>query len=167
VIPLPQRFEARAVILSPIMREIDPRSLPPCEVLLAADLQGFVREPSQPSRHVSQRFDLRELVERCDVVKASSDEIALLTDETRSALHGTLILETRGVRGVLLHQAGDTQQVAAIPVRVTESIGAGDTYLAAFVVAMMNGASPVDAGERAARFTEDWLRRTKIHVGAD
>jgi hypothetical protein len=162
-IPMPSRLDAHAVILSPIMREIDVATLPPFDGLLAVDLQGFVRDPSRPSRHVSHLFDLTPLFQRSHIVKASSEEMALLTQDSRAALAGRLVLETQGVRGALLHQNGTTRRVSAIPVAVPNAIGAGDTYLAAFVLAMMQGQSPLDSGERAARFTEDWLRRTKIH----
>jgi hypothetical protein len=163
-IPLPGRFDARAVILSPIMGEIEPLSLPPFEGLLAVDLQGFVREPSRPSRHISRQFDLTDLLRGSHVVKASSEEIMLLTPESRAALGRTLVLETQGRRGVLLHQAGQTHHVAAVSVDATNTIGAGDTFLAAFVIEMVNGRRPAAAGERAARFTESWLRRAKSHA---
>jgi sugar/nucleoside kinase (ribokinase family) len=45
-----------------------------------------------------------------------------------------------------------------MPVPAPNTIGAGDTFLSAFIVSVLEGASTREAGERAARFTEDVLR---------
>src|SRR5438105_1403933 len=48
-IELPERLQDHAVILSPVMQEIDPEHIPQCDGLLVVDLQGFVREPMRPT----------------------------------------------------------------------------------------------------------------------
>jgi pfkB family carbohydrate kinase len=157
-IPLPERLQARAVILSPIMCEIDVLSLPYIDGLVAVDLQGFVREPSTPSRHVTKHFDLTQLLRRSHVVKASTEEVKLLSAASRKALDKAIVVETQGVRGALLHRDGIVHHIPAVPLIVSDTIGAGDTYLAAFVASMIEGAPLLEAGSRAARFTENWLR---------
>lgn len=165
-IDLSDKLTAPAVILSPIMQEIDPNRLPEVEGLVAVDLQGFVREPGIPSGSSPRTYDLRELLERADVVKAAPDELARLTEASRSALSRTMLLTTEGASGVRLQYAGRSSFISAYPVEAAHTIGAGDTFLGAFVPALLDGCSPEDAAERAARFTEDTLR-TRSTVAND
>jgi sugar/nucleoside kinase (ribokinase family) len=110
---------------------------------------------------VSHRFDLAALLKRADVVKASSEELARLTDASRSVLADRIVLETRGRYGTVIYGCSEEIHVRAKPVDVSDTIGAGDTFLAAFVVSLIDGASPPDAVEMASRFTEEWLRIVK------
>lgn len=165
-IPLPAPLEARAVILSPIMREIDPHGVPHVDGLLVIDLQGFVREPSRPSGTVSHVFELTDLLEKADIVKASREELARLTGSSRASLDNRILLETHGRHGTVVHVRGKACHVPARPVDVADTIGAGDSYLAAFVVSLIDGATPEDAAAFAARFTEDWLRQVKSPASA-
>ena len=157
-IPLPARLTGDAVILSPIMQEIDPDVLPEVEGLLILDLQGFVREPGKTQSDVARHFDLTALLRRASLVKASENELARLTSESRDALTRTTLLLTRGASGALVRHPEGEHFVAARPVEVSNTIGAGDTFLAAFTNAMVRGAPFEDAGRQAARFTEQVLR---------
>ncbi len=156
-IPLPPRFRAPAVILSPVMREIDPLSVPPVEGLLVIDLQGFVREPSLPSGEVETQFDLAPLLRRANVVKAAEQELERLTPRSRTALEHVVLLVTHGQRGVTIWEQGISHFVPSRPVDVRHTVGAGDTLLAAFVHALLEGQDLADAGTSAARFTEQTL----------
>lgn len=158
LIPLPSALACDAVIVSPIMREVDPHAFPAVAGLLAVDVQGFVREPSQLSGSPGPQVDLTDLIERASVVKASAAEVKRLTVASRQALEQTLVLVTQGERGALVRDRGREAFIEGRPVQVHHAIGAGDSYLAAFVHAMLLGAAPVEAGERAARFTEEVLR---------
>jgi hypothetical protein len=158
-IAMPAALEARAVILSPIVAEIDPEAVPPVHGLLVIDLQGFVREPGKPLRDVTRLFDLTKLLTRADIVKAAKEELERLTDSSRAALAGCTVLVTEGRRGATILARGETVRVAAEPVEAPHTIGAGDAFLAAFTVSSMEGASLREAGEQAARFTERFLRR--------
>jgi hypothetical protein len=156
-IPLPERLPS-TTIMSPIVREINPHAVPPVDGLLIIDLQGFVREPGVSSGEVTARFELADLLARCDVVKAAEHELERLNDESRAALDGGILLTTLGERGALLRQRNREVYVPANPVRTPYTIGAGDTYVAAFAVALVRGCDPLEAAERAARFTEEVLR---------
>lgn len=157
-IPLPPRLSASAVILSPIMREIDPDTVPPTDGLLVIDLQGFVRDPAQPSGHSTHLFHLATLLRRADIVKASSAELERLTPDSRAALSGAILLVTAGKQGARVLHRGQEHTIRANPVAVTHTIGAGDTFLAGFVTATLEGLAPPEAALRAARFTESVLR---------
>lgn len=156
-IRLPARLEGPAAIFSPVMREIQPTDLPPIAGLLALDLQGFVRQPGMPTRE-GPPVDLTELLTRADIVKGSEDELGRLSEHSLAALDQAIVLDTMGIKGALIRYCGREVHVPADPVHAPHTIGAGDMYLAAFVQATLQGYSPVEAGNRAARFTEGVLR---------
>jgi hypothetical protein len=156
-IPLPDRLDAPAVIVSPIMQEVDPKRFPEVTGLLALDLQGFVREPMRPTNSSSTQFDLLPLVERAGVVKAARDELERLTPETRTALERVPLVVTEGSAGARVIKGEKSTYVAARPVELPHTIGAGDILLAGLVAALLEGHSIVEATVRAMRFTEDTL----------
>lgn len=156
LIPMPPILEGSAVILSPIMREIDPEAVPPVSGLLALDMQGFVRQPSG-NAVTGESAGLAALLARAAVVKASEEELSTLSHESQAAAQGSTLLLTRGARGAVIRRDGEDRVIAARPVAASHTIGAGDTFLAAFLVALLEGDDPGVAGARAARFTESLL----------
>lgn len=157
-IPLPHQLTGSAVILSPIMQEIDAMALPPVDGILAIDLQGFVREPGVSSSNVRRRFPLGPLLRRCDLVKAAERELALLDSDSTDALAGTALLVTGGTRDARLVVDGCETRIPVRPVDVPYAIGAGDIFLAAMTWALIRQRDHVEAAEGAARFTETLLR---------
>lgn len=157
VIELPPRFDAAAVILSPIMGEVNPVNVPPAAGLVAIDLQGFVRQPGVPTGSGRRRYEIASLLARADFVKASPEELGRLTDTSGRALSGTWVLTTMGADGILLRRGRREVHIPVRPVRTTHTIGAGDIFLAAFVSAVLSGASPEDSAAKAARFTSAML----------
>lgn len=158
-IPLPVSLECAALLLSPIVREICPDAVPEVDGLLVIDLQGFVREPGVSSGDVTTKFDLTDLLTRADVVKASESELQRLTDSSRHALHGAILLTTLGERGALICCDHRERFVPARIIETPYTIGAGDSYLAGFTAAILDRSDPIQAAEKAARFTEDVLRQ--------
>ncbi|BFV58696.1 carbohydrate kinase [Kitasatospora sp. CMC57] len=87
-------------------------------------------------------------VERCvalsDLVKASDEDLAWLHpgwSERRVAEHWlglgpALVLVTRGGRGAAAFTARDTVERAAIPATVVDTVGAGDSFMAATLDAL-------------------------------
>lgn len=165
-IPLPDTLTADAIILSPIMREIDVANLPHLNGIVIADLQGFVRTPFRPTDETDDRFALTALFRAASIVKATERELARLDEESKQALVNVILLVTAGDRGAAVRVRGKETWVSARPVKSTHCIGAGDIFLAAFTVATLEGQNPVHATECAARFTEDALaRRARIESG--
>lgn len=79
---------------------------------------------------------------------AESDE---LVDALRAFCRGTIVL-TLGADGALVDCGGVRETVAAVPVEhVVDTTGAGDAFSAAYVVALVEGASPVEAARFAVR----------------
>jgi hypothetical protein len=161
-IRLPPLMEGDAVILSPIIREIDPEAVPPAQGILVVDLQGFVREPSKPSGAATGPFRLSTLLKHAKIVKGSDREFALLDAESRAQLETAIVIVTRGRRGSLIRHDRQEHAVAANALPVTNTIGAGDTYLAGFVYAYVRGASPTEAAQAATHFTEEFLRERLV-----
>jgi hypothetical protein len=157
-IQFPHRLECAALLLSPIVREIDPDLVPLVDALLVIDLQGFVREPGVSSGDVRATFDLTELLARSDVVKASESELQRLTESSRKVLDGAILLTTLGERGALVRCDRRECFVPARVIKTPYTIGAGDSYLAAFTAAILDGCDPIGAAQKAARFTENVLR---------
>ena len=157
-IPIPSPLLDDAIVLSPIMREIAPKSIREARGLLALDLQGFVRRPGDPAGGFDRNVDLAALLSRADVIKAAEPELAALTTESREAARSAIVLVTHGDQGASIQHDGRTDRIEARPVPAPNTIGAGDTFLSAFIVAILDGSDTVAAGERAARFTEDVLR---------
>ncbi len=157
LIPLPRRLVGDAVILSPIMREIDPCQVPPVDGILIVDVQGFVREPARPTGNAGGSYDLSALLQRSDVVKASTIELERLTRHSLEALEDTILLRTDGRQGAYVTVGRHETFIPAHLVETANAIGAGDTFLAAFITELLSGVTPVTAAERAARFTEKIL----------
>jgi hypothetical protein len=150
------------IILSPIAREIEVDALPAGEDTLVMDLQGFVREPGRSTAQPSAPRDLSSLCRRVSLVKASPRELALLTPASRDALQDALLAVTRGAEGVSLRGPDFETFIPGRTVPTTSTIGAGDTFLAAFVHELMAGEPPVPAATSAVRFTERFLRN-RVH----
>jgi hypothetical protein len=156
-IQLPGRIEGAAVILSPIMQEIDAATLPPMEGMTIVDLQGFVRRPMLPTERERGRFDLRELLRVANVVKASERELRRLDSASLAALAECTLVITRGERGALVRRRGKEALIPARVVATDQTIGAGDSFLAAFTTALLTHGDEVRAAHFAARFTERFL----------
>lgn len=157
LIHLPACLHADAIILSPIMREINIQRLPRFEGMVVADLQGFVRNPGVPSGRLNNNVDLTPLLGHVAVVKATTSELAALSKPSRAMLSGKVLLLTRGRAGALVIQGDRTATVESRTVSGVPTIGAGDTFLACFTGCLLNGATAEEAALAAARFTEAFL----------
>lgn len=163
-IVLPERISSPAVILSPIMGEIDPETVPTIDGILVVDLQGFVRRPMRPTDELFE-VDLTELLRRADVVKAADAELSQLSHTSLDAVRSTMLVRTHGARGATIVDRGKTVEVAGHPVQAAHTVGAGDTFLAGFVAGLLRGDGCAVAGERAARFTEGVLLERASNAG--
>lgn len=161
-IPLPSRLEGDAVILSPVMHEIDALALPPAEGFMVADLQGFVREPNKRQSQTRGVFHLAKLIRRCEVIKGNVEEVALLDEETRRELEKTLLLVTHARKGAVVRKDGEEYVVKGRAVATSNTTGAGDTFLGAFVAYLLWGNEPAEAATKAVRFTETFLREREL-----
>jgi ribokinase len=69
--------------------------------------------------------------------------------ELGSLPDGVVIVETRGQEGVLIHQDGEEERVAAHPVQVVDTTGAGDCFNGVFAAGLAEGLEVSAAVQRA------------------
>ena len=100
---------------------------------------------------------LSELVRSAHIVIASEDELALVVSDPQdeSAAAGELaaygvkaLVIKRGARGATVWHEGAVHHAAAIPVRVLDTIGAGDAFTAGYLSGVLDGLPPAAALHR-------------------
>ena len=101
---------------------------------------------------------LRSLFARADIVFANRTEATAITGEADddAALDALLVLGPRvvvlkcGAEGSIVATATSRARVPAVPVKVVDTLAAGDAYVAAMLVALAGGRSLVEAAGRGA-----------------
>jgi sugar/nucleoside kinase (ribokinase family) len=97
------------------------------------------------SEHPPTLDDLRPVLSFVDVFTPNTAEAALLTGETDPSKQARLFLEagcavaviTMGGEGALLMSASETLEMPAVPVEVVDMSGAGDAFVAGFIVGLL------------------------------
>lgn len=107
---------------------------------------------------------IRESIAEASVLKLSDDELAavsaacgLATDENPEkmlrALQGryglALVVMTRGAEGAMVVSAAETLDQPGIPTTVCDTVGAGDSFTAAFTVGLLRGEALKDILKKA------------------
>jgi sugar/nucleoside kinase (ribokinase family) len=129
------------------------------------DVQGLVREPHG-------KRDLPRLLPQVDVLQVSEEESgALLEGEPLEAFAKRFglgeVLITRGALGATLLTAGTRYEVRAAPSTGRHRIGAGDVFLACYLLQRVRGAAPERAAEWAARVCAEKLDAGQVPKGFD
>lgn len=96
--------------------------------------------------------DLRPILPFIDVFVPNIEEAAMLTGETQPGKQAELFARagcdiaiiTRGKEGALLMSAGEMLEVPAFPVEVVDVSGAGDAFIAGFIVGLLENWSLAD-----------------------
>ena len=130
------------------------------------------------------RAALHRLMARADVVLLGDEDAAILfpgLDEHSvldavAALGPRTVVHKLGARGACALQEGRFAGVAAVPVTVADTVGAGDGFDAGFLVALLAGARPETClelgalvGAAAVEVSGDWEgypRRGDLQAGA-
>ena len=81
--------------------------------------------------------ELPEVAAACGIASDAKSEITLRNLLTHFALD--LVVMTRGARGALLVSADDALDQPGIPTKVVDTVGAGDSFTAAFVLGLLRG----------------------------
>ncbi|MFE4517732.1 carbohydrate kinase [Kitasatospora sp. NPDC056783] len=119
-------------------------------------------DPNVRPALMGDRAEAVRRVERCvalsDLVKASDEDLAWLYPGERPeavaerwlALGPSVVAVTLGAEGAFARTAeGGHAEAAAVPVRVADTVGAGDSFMAAFLDADASGAGLPDCLTRA------------------
>jgi ribokinase len=102
-----------------------------------------------------------EFLQHVDILVPNQTELKKLQEnglplEKLFSLGIKIILETRGASGVWVHTQDASRHVEAVKVNAIDTVGAGDTFVAAFAVAYSSGTDLLDAvrfANQAAAFT--------------
>lgn len=109
-------------------------------------------DPNVRPTLIADAEDVRRRIERlvrlADVVKASADDVAWLYPdaapagiaESWRALGPALVVITDGAEGSLASHASAAARTAAVPADVVDTVGAGDTFMAALIDALLDHA---------------------------
>lgn len=100
------------------------------------------------------------LVARSDMVKMNEDEAKLLIGgssndlreqiiEFRSKYHTKTICVTRGENGAIVWHDHEFYESAGLPVEVSDTVGAGDSFLATFIAGLLTGVNMQKLLDRA------------------
>jgi len=147
--PLPK---ADVVFVCPVIGEIAlPALVAPPGALLAAGLQGWTRRVDEDSRILPAALENPEYFSGCHALFCSDEDFGPFLDSAVRALRERvgLLIVTKGRRGALLYEKGETRAIRPCPAREVDPTGAGDVFAASFLLAIADGASPIEAAERA------------------
>jgi len=137
-----------------------------CEVPLEATRTAFALARKAGATTVLNPAPARELpaelIALCDVLVPNETELALLPEVKRLFAAGVkAMVITLGARGCrLLRPNGTSLELPAHPVKVVDTVGAGDTFVGALAAALARG----DALERAlawANAAGSWARNAR------
>lgn len=149
--------------------DVAPEALRGTPGVVGVDLQGVGRD--QELGHSGVAAVVRAWCAVARVVQASHADVPALFDATspraiRAAYGIAELLITRGARGATLATADGIAEIGATRVAGGDSRGAGDTFLATYLVGRGLGASPVAAAEAAASVTAAAIARGEVPLGA-
>lgn len=157
-------LEARAVAVSPSLRgEVEPAFFEAMrqrgDILLAADVQGFVRVLHGESLVYEPWGDMETVLSRLDILKSDAVEAQFLTGESdiEKAAHFYASLGAKEIllthaNGVLVHAEGNFYHYPWHSRSMDGRSGRGDTCLGAYT-AMRLSLPPSEAGKWAAAAT--------------
>ena len=119
--------------------------------------------------------DVAQVAADADVVKMSDEDLALLRPEesvqgvAREVLANgrtRLVVVTRGGEGALAFTAHDQVQVMAPRTDVVDTVGAGDSFMAALIAVLLDWGSPTELSpERLRVLLESAARAAAVTVG--
>ena len=117
--------------------------------------------------NIRQNYYSLELIEKSlsksSIVKLNSEEVVVVSEllynkklterEFTERICGDydvfIVCITRGARGCAVHSKGDFMEVPGISVDVADTVGAGDSFSAGFLFALLSGKSLFEAAEFA------------------
>lgn len=130
---------------------------------LVADAQGIVRHGTPGPLRADGDID-RRLLTHLTALKLNDEEAEALCGGIDEALLRTLrvpeVILTLGSQGALIVSGEEATHVEAVPVDgPVDPTGAGDSFLVAYAVARLDGATPGEAGRAASRFVSTIIAR--------
>jgi sugar/nucleoside kinase (ribokinase family) len=136
-------------------RDLEPDVLGVFRGFRGIDVQGLVRVRRGGGTRVEPNPALGDFVGQVDVVQSSESELPAVLDgeslERFVRRHGVSeMLVTRGARGASILTGKGRTDVSAPEARGTARVGAGDVFLACYLLLRVSGSGPEEAARRAA-----------------
>ena len=153
----PSHRSADLIQLGPLHRhDLAPGLASELSGRIGLDVQGLLRARGPEGTRLEPCREIAEHLRGVSVVKANEDELpALVGDDDAAGFarrHGIPeLLVTRGARGASLITNGDVHQVEAPAVPGHHAVGAGDVFLAAYLLLREHGHEPAAAARGACR----------------
>lgn len=151
-LPASWRRTARAVLLAPVLHEVDPalaHAFPHARVAVGA--QGYLRRRRRDGTVVGRRWrPARRWLAGLAAVVLSAEDGAHQPDLQARLATAPVLAVTHGAAGAQLIAGGATVTIPACPAREIDPTGAGDVFAAALLVALCEGQEAVAAARFAA-----------------
>lgn len=153
-VPSAWRRESDVLVAGPLHpHDVDPGCIGDAGGMVGVDLQGLLR--GEPLGHDEVQRLVRAWCAVSRIVQVSAADLVTLFDATsaraiRAAYGVQELLITRGARGTTVADSAGVVEVPVAKMVQGETRGAGDTHLAAYVLARAQGHGPSDAGAMAA-----------------
>jgi len=133
------------------------------------DVQGLVRVPGPGGTRLRPFAALARFLEHVDVVQASERELPAVLDgdslEHFVARHAVReMIVTRGPRGATVVTPDGVTDVPAHPVRGSAQVGAGDVFLASYLLLRARGEGPTAAAAGAARIAAEKITHGEVRT---
>lgn len=146
----PKCGPADGVIISTVGTEFSLDKIPTDAGFIALDVQGYARSPAG-------REQLAASARSFDCVKATEAEVSLLDQAFVARQKQREFIVTRGSRGATVWAQGVAHDIPVRAVKVSNPLGAGDRFLAAYVVGRLRGLLPPSAAAFASEHVSDHL----------
>lgn len=156
-IQLPSRVVGNTFLVSTIGDEFALRNLTRLKGFIALDIQGYARAAGKGKVHFP-----KEIAGSIDLLKTNSSELKKLPSAFASMQKQKILVVTRGIRGFQVFIQGKAYEFSARKVDTFDTIGAGDTFLAAFLVEWVKTQNIEKAAQRAQSAVEEFLKEKKL-----
>lgn len=141
-------YQADALLLAPVAQEVDPAiASRATHMLLAASPQGWMREWDAHGRVLATSwYSSGRILPYLDAIIFSDADLAGDTSILPIIINTVpLTVITKASKGCVLYHRGHRHIIPPRPVHEVDATGAGDTFTAAFLIELLNGARPEDA----------------------
>ncbi len=163
--PLPP-VSTSNVLVSTLWREWETGQLANYTGRVFLDVQGFVRNPAAGFGVKQEWREARELASRLFCLKATALELTYLPPEvvTEQKNERCLIVTSGGEGSEVFYQGNYYKFPVERLLNLSDTLGAGDTYFANFVMEFLKSENPEQAGAvataRVAKFLSTKIRRS-------